>query len=276
MEAAARVRALVSGFPGARATSRGLLMLQAYVDASGKGDKSRLIIAGYIASAEDWADFSCKWQERLNEADINRFKMNEWSRQPEIAGYFYRLVEEPKIIAAISCVVHTEELTSAFNKIRWPHYISNLEAFYNPYYFAFKAIIDVLAQHQHKLKITEPVDFIFDEEGEKVNTIKYYDLIKRSSAPQFRGIMGDTPIYRDDEKTMPLQAADLYAWWILKWEREGIKDWESDLPFPWGAKRDITRLCMRFRERDFIKEWAKGLKKYARNMPDLVYAESLS
>lgn len=44
-QAAAQLRALVSGFPGDRGRLRELLMLQAYVDASGKGDPRLLVIA---------------------------------------------------------------------------------------------------------------------------------------------------------------------------------------------------------------------------------------
>ena len=90
------------------------------------------------------------------------------------------------------------------------------------------------------------VDFIFDDEGEKNNVLRYWELIKINSAPEFAQWTGDAPVYRDDRTTPPLQAADLYAWWILKWEREGLEDWVGHLPFPWGIKRDIRRLAMSF------------------------------
>jgi hypothetical protein len=84
--------------------------------------------------------------------------------------------------------------------------------------------------------------------------------------------MGDAPVYRDDRTTPPLQAAaDLYAWWILKWEREGLEDWVGHLPFPWGIKRDIRRLAMSFSVRDFLIEHSRGLIKYARNQEELEY-----
>jgi hypothetical protein len=51
--------------------------LQAYVDASGKGDPHLLVIAGYIASADAWELFAAEWQKRLNEAHLPYFKMNE-------------------------------------------------------------------------------------------------------------------------------------------------------------------------------------------------------
>jgi len=96
--------------------------LQAYVDASGKGDPHLLVIAGYIASADAWELFAAEWQKRLNEARLPYFKMNKMSRRPEIAGYFYRVIEEHDITAAISCVIDVSGLTDAFHSISWPPY----------------------------------------------------------------------------------------------------------------------------------------------------------
>jgi Protein of unknown function (DUF3800) len=247
-------------------------MLNAYVDASGKGDPHRLVVAGYIASPEAWMEFSREWQSRLAQARLQYFKMHEMAARPEIAGWFYRTVEEHNIKAAISCVINTTDLVEVFGRIKWPPYIINLESFSNPYYFAFKAIIDVLAQQHETIGLKEQVNFVFDNEAEKKNTLKYWEPIKMNSAPEFAKWMGNAPVYRDDRTTPPLQAADLYAWWILKWERQGLEDWARDLPFPWGIKRDIRRLAMSFSERDFLIEHSKGLAKYARSQVDLEYA----
>jgi hypothetical protein len=99
--------------------------------------------------------------------------------------------------------------------------------------------------------------------------------MKSNSAPEVLELMGETPAYRNDKKLMPLQAADLYAWWILKWERQGLIEAVKDLPFAWKIEKNIPRLAMRFRERDFLTESSKGLAKYARNKEELEYAMSL-
>jgi hypothetical protein len=203
------------------------------------------------------------------------FKMNEMSNRPEIAGWFYRVIEEHDVKAAISCVIHTNELIKVNNNIKYPSYVTNTELLDNPYYFGFKAIIDVLAQKQTKLGLHQPVQFVFDDDGEKKRALSAWELIKQNSALQFAALMGDTPIYRDDKNTLPLQAADLYAWWILKWEREGLIEAIRDLPFPWGAQKVIPRLAMRFRERDFLIETSRALARNARNVPEFAYAMSI-
>src|SRR3990172_9989052 len=109
-EAGQRVLALVSGFAGEEAWKRPLMVLQAYIDPSGKGDPHHLVMAGYIATAETWIDFSNAWKAKLDEAGFEYFKMSERAGQPEIAAWFYRTLEDHDIKAAVSCTVMTGEL----------------------------------------------------------------------------------------------------------------------------------------------------------------------
>lgn len=245
---------LVCGFPGKRGTERQLLVLRefkAHIDASGKGDPNLLVMAGYIAPAETWAEFSREWQIRLDQARLPYFKMSEMGARPEIAGYFYRVIEESGVTAAISCVFKTDDLVRAVRSIKWPPYVKNLEKLENPYYLAVQQIIGNLAENQASFGISEPIDFIFDEEAEKRHIIESWSRMKLAVPDDIRKLMGDTPIYRDDKKVLPLQAADLYAWWVRKWYLEGDMDGVKDLKFPWGAKRNIPRVHMVFEEADF-------------------------
>jgi hypothetical protein len=127
----------------------------------------------------------------------------------------------------------------------------------NPYYFATKAIVDLVVQSPEDFGFDEPVGFIFDEESEKARVIEGWDWMRLFASPESRKYIGDPPIFRDDKKALPLQMADLYAWWIRKWESEQRLEWQKDLPFPWGAKRPIRRVHMRFTEPDFLHELKK-------------------
>ena len=64
--------------------------------------------------------------------------------------------------------------------------------------------------HQ-QLGIKEPVNFVFDEESEKEKITSSWGLLKAAASPEIKKLMGTTPIYRRDEVTFPLQAADLLA-----------------------------------------------------------------
>jgi hypothetical protein len=76
--------------------------------------------------------------------NLGCFKMHEMAGKPED----YRTIEEHNIIVAVSCVVHTKELVKVVRSISWPTYITDIKDLENSYYFAFQAIIHVLAQHQ--------------------------------------------------------------------------------------------------------------------------------
>lgn len=215
---------------------------QAHVDGSGSGDPNLLVVAGYIAPAEVWLDFSAKWQEQLDHARMPYFKMSDMSHRMEVAAWFCRLIEESKITAAISCAIRTDQLKKALDEYKYPVEIIGLDKIKNPYYFGFKAITDIVAQHQGQLGIDEPVDFVFDDQSESEDVRDIWNLIKLSSAPEYRKNMGDEPVHKSDINIKPLQAADLWAWWVRKWCRENIPDWCGKLPFVWGAKRDIRRM----------------------------------
>jgi hypothetical protein len=133
-QVALRIRALVSGFPGDHGRLREIPVLKAHVDASGKGDPRFLVIAGYIATVEVWEDFSRAWKTRLDCAQIPFFKMNKMAGRPEVAGWFYRLIEEHDIKASIACVLNTAELVEVEKSIKYPPYVTNPNSADNPYY----------------------------------------------------------------------------------------------------------------------------------------------
>jgi len=97
--------------------------------------------------------------------------------------------------------------------------------------------------------MTEPIDFIFDDQSEKGNILSMWELFKFAASSRIRPLLGETPTFRNDEKVMPLQAADLYAWWILKWHKDGDANaGVRDLKFSWLAQRKINRFHMEYSE----------------------------
>jgi hypothetical protein len=242
-------------------------MLQACVDGSGTGDPRLFVLAGGIATVEQWAAFSTEWQERLNmRPPLEYFKQSEMVQSPERlerSGWFERVLRD-HVTALISCVVRTEELVKVVREIKWPVKVVNADKLGNPYYFAFHAIMNKLAQYQEQLGISEPVYFVFDDEGEKKNTLQGWDRIKLSVTPEVRKLMGSTPTYRDDKQFLPLQGADLFAYWVRQMELNKIKGVPEGSLYPWRASVPKDRkegerfwLHMEFREQDFRIETAK-------------------
>ena len=68
-----------------------------------------------------------------------------------------------------------------------------------------------------KLGSDDTVDWIFDEQGKiGCEAVGWYYWIKERAKPNLKRRLGSTPIFRDDEKVLPLKAADLFAWQIRR------------------------------------------------------------
>ena len=52
-------------------------------------------------------------------------------------------------------------------------------------------------------------------------------------------VIGSVPYFRDDQKFLPIQAADLIAWWIRKLATEN-RGGEEPAWVPWKATRQIS------------------------------------
>jgi hypothetical protein len=233
-------------------------MLQVCVDGSGTGDPRALILAGYVASPETWLEFSKDWKSHLDDLKLPRFKMNEMVNREEIAASFYRIIERHNVIAAISLTISTADLRKVVREIVPPSDIEaeNLE---NPYYFAVKSIIGGLAALQTEIGIAEPVDFIFDDESEKGQLLSIWPLMKAAMPTDVIKMIGGTPTFRDDEQFMPLQAADLYAWWVRKWHLAGRRD-RFSVSLPWSIKRKIDTLHMDLTESELRKSFTDAAR----------------
>ena len=196
-----------------------------------------LALGGYIAPASQWAQFSDEWDSLLNQPPrLTRFKMSELAATPSgmaRAALFYALIEQ-YATAAISCVIRTDALVRVVRSTKWPSFVVDTHHLENPFYFGFKAIMSGLALHQMQMGLEEPVDFIFDDQTEYVRALDAWAYLKASTTPEVRRLMGDLPSFKRDECVKPLQAADLYAWWVRKWELDGIADGVSHLRLAWG------------------------------------------
>jgi hypothetical protein len=152
-------------------------------------------------------------------------------------------------------------MRKAIREFDWPPWVDPA-ALNNPYFLAFKAIVNVLAREQHHIGEQDPISFIFDNESEKAIVLNAWETMKESFSPDIRRNIGDTPIFRDDKSTLPLQAADLYAYWVREWEVRGSGI--ETLDFPWKTAWNMKRMNHRFAGDDFNREFEHMLNAYVR------------
>jgi hypothetical protein len=133
----------------------------------------------------------------------------------------------------VSCIIELEPFYRLFN----PSVVE--ESSINPYYLAFSAIISGVAREQGKLGLHDEVDFIFDDQVmEKDKIVRAWDAFKTNASTDTRGLIGSVPYFRDDKKFLPIQAADLIAWWVRKLVTEK-RGGDEPAVLPWKATRQI-------------------------------------
>ncbi len=257
-------------------------MFQIRIDDSASQDGRVFVLAGYIATAEKWAMLADEWQALLDEEPkLKRFKMNKMARsgvRRARCERFYRVIEN-HVTAAISCVLRANELAEVLDNTKPPKGVKNWEGMKNPYYTAVRALIQKLAMHQDKFKIDEPIDFIFDMQTEQAKVREGWNYMYLSVTPDLRAMLGNLPVFLDEERDLPLQAADFWAWFVRRWEERGNPNGLNNLDFrserfAWDAKRNMPRMNMEFRKEDFQQEFdrmianADEILKIARIPPE--------
>jgi hypothetical protein len=205
------------------------MVLQAFIDDSATSN-GVFVLAGHIATAETWARFAKDWEQMLPYGTLNKdgnyhFKMSEMASNPERMARvqaFYRIIEDHDLIA-ISCAIDERHLRNAISRLWSLNKIIDFGHFNDPFFFVFKSLTDHIYVNSNTLPGVggDRVDLIFDNQSQKKKIISSWDeyMAQRSASPKSR--FGATPRFEDDTDFLPLQAADLWAWWIREWHERG-------------------------------------------------------
>jgi hypothetical protein len=191
-----RIWAEVAGIaPSTRPWERLLMIWQAYIDDS-ETNQATSVLAGYIATAEVWANFTTKWEPLLpytlpsKSTDKRRFKMSEmWNHNREMVPAFQNVIVN-HIPFALSCKINISDLTRAKDRllrevrdrlapalrvdptlsVKVPVFSDLLE---NQYIFCFYALMDKFHTYRSEQKDNEAftrlipphqkIDFYFDK-----------------------------------------------------------------------------------------------------------------
>jgi len=83
-------------------------------------------------------------------------------------------------------------------------------------------------------------------------------------SPDIRRLMGANPRFESDIDFLPLQAGDLFAWWIRRWESAGRFDKpDFRFEFPWKLTANIPYVHIRYREQELREELETVLSQRA-------------
>jgi Protein of unknown function (DUF3800) len=205
-------------------------MLQVFLDESFEKDPPVFVLAGYLASVEQWEELTKEWDTALTSWALPAFKMKdalrEWSvgMQKERLGYLHALIHE-----RVSCALWVEVDSRALKGIM----TGPFKRFANPYFFCVFELVKLVIRSEF-LK-DEKVRFIFDKgQDEKAIRGAWEEFVDGASSDETKSRFEGDPIFEKDEELIPLQTADFLAYWR---RQRGVEAWEgSAVPLkkaPW-------------------------------------------
>jgi hypothetical protein len=219
------------------------------------------VLAGHIATREAWDKFKPEWEAMLLafgilDADGNRhFKMSEMARPPERlerVQWFYRVIED-HVTLSLACRVNLTEYEAALQTIRRNAQqigmqFVDFDRFENPFAFQFRAMMDQFHTDRALLNAEladGKVDFYFDDRMEEGFISAAWADYMASRTEDVKDRYGAKPIFGSDKQYLPLQAADLWAWWVREWYEEDASDLPTKMEnFDFGRWRGKKRPCL--------------------------------
>lgn len=204
--------------------------IQAYVDDSGSHKESlAFVLAGFIANHVQWEKFTGDWKGALRlDPSLDYFKMNEAA---SLHGQFLRAKgwdeeKRDKRLDVLSEVILSYVRVRISVSMRNDDFLRSIQslpapkrsfAIDGPFIMLAMQLILTVAVFSDLSGLNEPCDFVFDEtDGFSEEFLLKWPMFKHIADQQprleFGKKIGQTPIFRDEKYSMPLQAADMYAW----------------------------------------------------------------
>jgi hypothetical protein len=213
------IDASASGYASVERDRWHLVIIQGYYDDSGSDAASPVyMLAGTVSSVERWKRFSDEWRDELSrEPSIEYFKMSE--AQPlkgQFEGWPAALRDQKVFVLSEILDKHMLLFIESYlYRDQFDRLIKNkipVGTFTDPYFLCFYHIVVAIAELHGSFFECE-AEFIFDQHGAiGTDAVGWWELAKTQIPPKFAKYLVNQPVFKDDKRVLPLQAADLYAW----------------------------------------------------------------
>ena len=246
-----------------------LLMLVAHIDDSGTEGKGRVaLLAGFIARAEQWQDFSERWTSALNrEPKIEYFRMAEANRRRDQFRGFSEPERDSRVneFAGIISSVHPHAVASI---VTWKDFNEFKTYFRSPvevYLVLFQSIMWTILSAVKEFYPGEQVECVFDEQGalgSRAASVNDWAAISLSN--RYKKLLAGRPLHRSDRLIKPLQAADMLAWHLRRGAAEDKIDF-SRMPEPFEG---MPLLCSHL-SRSRLARLASHAREITERFPEI-------
>jgi len=248
-------------------------MLRAYLDESESHKKPEfLVLAGYIASEENWFKLSHEWNQVLSiDPPIKYFKLREAIRQPPFNQFRGFSTDQCNSrIALFRGLIEKYCLAECAIAFRMDHfkngYAANMpfpsRSLRSAFCFAWLHLTFTVAKNLHRIGLPrQEIEFVLDhrlkEETRIISGFRNAQSMQRALG--FPSLVDDVmqypPVFADDKQVLPLQSADMLATICrrhLESEMSGVK---LD-PLP-GFTRKLSSCVQMWNQKQFRERAAK-------------------
>lgn len=223
------IRSFASGLDSHQRKHHRLVMLQAYFDDSGSNPTDPVfVLGGLVSTVEKWEAFSDRWRRVLaQDPPLAYFKANEArNRTGDFQRGWTRELIDQRIfeLTEVICDHAEHRISCKIIRSEWNHHVDSLKRiagrelgieYTSPYWVSFYSICLGVAHIARSTDQTLPCDFVFDEQGKLgAETVQWWQNLKTSMRPMARPFIGNAPSFHDDKVVVPLQASDLYSWFV--------------------------------------------------------------
>lgn len=240
---------LVSGYPEPQRGWRRVMCLRAYVDDSGSEPESPVYVLGGIVLPSDWWKTLCEeWNAVLKAPrPIEYFKASEvGDREKGPFRDFTGPERQQKVNALVDvlCTSHPLALSVSlewkiFEDFRLRNRLSPVA--HDPYFFLYYCIIALGARRAAREANPTPIDFVFDNQGKVGEAVLEWYQFFADRIPTGL-LLGQAPVFDDEKLCLPLQAADLFAWYG---RRNALNAFNPD----WKWQENVWQLLSRYHTR---------------------------
>jgi Protein of unknown function (DUF3800) len=212
------IRALVCGYPREIREKRVLAMLRiAYGDDSGK-QSPLMVVGALVATVPAWEKFSDEWAQELRIAKIKCFKMVEAATWPVEKLRPFQAIIKNNVEYATATPIRRDEYRRMFGDGRFTDTLDK------EIWAAHLNTILWTLRLETKRPGIQKIEFVFDvvdKANERELVIQWERLRTDAAGPHSihlpaRARMGNPPLFRNDESLLPLQAADMVAWYYRR------------------------------------------------------------
>jgi hypothetical protein len=204
------------------------MILQGNFDDSGTSQGEFVcVIAGFISTVESWKVFSEEWRAKLDEyPGLRYFRMAD---AMSLRGQFERgwnsELRDQRVFE-LSEIIKKHVIIGVESKLRrvlYDRLVRGISPILDDPYFPCVMQLIFAVHHWQIVNRHSECDLIFDEQSDLAKHLltqwpTFKDNVKRdgvypdSKAEDWLALIEHSPIFRDDRRFLPLQAADMFAW----------------------------------------------------------------